>query len=174
MTKSLQLALGNLYSENRNFEKAIKIFDAFDNKYGVNESSTLSSIKTLISAGKFDEALIKDQLLLKQNPDEILYNGLLAEIYRGKGEKEKALEVYNSLIERNPDNGQAQLSMCDFLLSEKAYDELFRILNTVILNNNVTKEDKISLFARMIEMPDLISDKHDDLMINLMVLGSDL
>jgi Tfp pilus assembly protein PilF len=123
-----------------------------------------------MSAGKFDEALIKNQLLLKQNPDEILYNGLLAEIYRGKGEKEKALEVYNNLIERNPDNGQAQLSLCDFLLSEKAYEELFKILNTVILNNNVAKEDKISLFSRMIEMPDLISDKHDDLMINLMVL----
>ena len=39
------------------------------------------------------------------------YNGLLAEIYRGKGENEKALEVYNQLLERNPDNPQIQLSL---------------------------------------------------------------
>ena len=168
--ENLQLNLGNLYSESKNYDKAIAIFENFDKKYGVNETSTISAIKTLMAAGKFDDAVIKTQLLLQENPDEILYNGLMAEIYKGKGEKEKALEVYDKLIERNPDNPQIQLSLCDFLLSEKKYDELFSILNTVILNNNVTREDKISLFARMIEIPDLIADKEDNLMINLMVL----
>lgn len=167
---NLQLNLGNLYSEGKNFNKAIAIFEAFDNKYGINEKSTLAVIKTLISAEKYDDALTKINLLLKDKPDEILYNGLLAEIYKGKGEKEKALEVYDRLIERNPDNAQVQLSICDFLLSEKSYDELFRILNTVILNNNVTREEKIALFAKMIEIPDLVDDKKDNLMVNLMIL----
>jgi len=47
---------------------------------------------------------------------------------------------------------------------------LFRILNTVVLNSNVTREDKISLFAKMIQMPDLIVEKKDNLVLNLMVL----
>ena len=59
MRKDLQLTLGNLYSENKNYDKAINIFDSFDRKYGVNENSTVSAIRTLISAGKFDEALVK-------------------------------------------------------------------------------------------------------------------
>jgi predicted Zn-dependent protease len=168
--ENIQLTLGNLYSENHNFEKAISIFNAFDNKYGVNEASTVSAVKNLISAGRYDEALETTRLLLQQKPDEILYNGLLAEIYDGKGEKNKAFEVYDKLIEKYPDNAQAQLSICNFLLSGKKYDELFRILNTVILNNNVSREDKISLFAKMIEIPDLISDRQDNLTINLMVL----
>ena len=168
--ENLQLTLGNLYSENKNFEKANTIFDSFDTKYGVNEASTLSSIKSLMSERKYDVALVKAQSLLKQYPDEILYNGLLAEIYRGKGEKEKALEVYNKLIERNPDNAQTQLSLCDFLITEKNYDALFRLLNTLILNSNVTREDKIALFARLIELPDLVKDKDDKLIIALMVL----
>jgi Tfp pilus assembly protein PilF len=167
---NLQLNLGNLYSENKKFDKAIGIFEAFDKNYGINETSTLSAIKTLIAAEKYDDALVKIQLLLQEKPDEILYNGLLADIYKGKGETGKALEVYDKLIERNPDNAQVQLSLCDFLISEKNYDELFRILNTVILNSNVSREDKVSLFAKLIEMPDLIQDKKDNLMINLMVL----
>jgi len=168
--ENLQLALGNLYSEDKKFDKAKEIFDSFDAKYGINESSTLSSIKSLMSAEKYDEALIKAKLLIKEYPDEILYNGLLAEIYRGKGDNEKALEVYKNLLEKNPDNAQTQLAICDFLLSEKSYDELFELLNTVILNNNVTREDKISLFARLIELPDLINERGDELMLSLIVL----
>jgi tetratricopeptide (TPR) repeat protein len=168
--ENLQLTLGNLYSENRNFEKANSIFDSLDKKYGINETTTLSAIKNLMSAGKYDEALIKAQLLLKEYPDEILYNGLLAEIYRGKGENEKAMEVYNQLILRNPDDPKTQLSICDFLISEKSYDELFELLNTIILNNKVTVKDKISLLARLLELPDIIKDKGDNLMLALMVL----
>lgn len=167
---NLQLNLGNLYSEDKKYDKAIAIFEAFDNKYGVNEKSTLSAIKALIASEKYDDALIKINILLTENPDEILYNGLLAEIYKEKGDKEKALDVYNKLIERNPDNAQVQLSICDFLLMEKHYDELFSILNKVILNNNVTREEKIALFAKMIETPDLVNDKNDNLMVNLMIL----
>lgn len=168
--ENLQLALGNLYSENGNFEKATAIFNSFDKKYGVNESSTLSSIKSLMSAKKYDDALIKTELLLKEYPEEILYNGLLAEIYRAKGDSENALLVYKQLIERNPDNPQTQLSLCDFLITEKNYDELFTLLNTVILNEKITAEDKISLMARLIELPDLIKDDGETLSLSLMVL----
>jgi tetratricopeptide (TPR) repeat protein len=168
--EDLQLTLGNLYSENRNYEKEKSIYNFFDDKYGVNEKSTFSEIKNLMNEEKFDEALVKTKLLLKEYPDEILYNGLLAEIYRGMSENEKALEVYELILERNPDNAQIQLSLCDFLITEKNYKELFTFLNTVILNNNVKKEDKISILARLIELPDLNNDIGDKLIITFMVL----
>ena len=73
-----------LYSENKNFEKANTIFESFDKKYGVNETSTLSSIKNLIAEKKYDDALTKILLLLKEHPDEIVYNGILADILQRK------------------------------------------------------------------------------------------
>jgi len=166
----IKLTLGNLYSENRNFEKAKALFDSLDEELGVNESTTLAAIKSLMSAKNYDEAFIKTNLLLKEYPDEILYYGLLAEIYRGMGENVKAMEVYKKLFERNPDNPQTQLSLCDFLITEKSYDELFMLLNTIMLNSKVKKEDKISLLARLMEIPEIISDKGDNLMMAIMVL----
>ena len=82
---------------------------------------------------RFDEALIKTQLLLNEYPDEILYNGLLAEIYREKGDNEKALEVYNKLLERNPDNLIFNFLFVIFLLQKKVIMICFTFLNTVIL-----------------------------------------
>ena len=167
---NLQLTLGNLYSENKNYEKAGLIFDSFDTKYGINETSTVSSIKNLMASGKFDDALEKIIELLKVSPDEIQYNGLLAEIYSGKGDNQKAMDVYNKLLERNPDNPQIQLSLCDFLISEKNYNDLFTLLNNVILNNKVERESKISLMAKLIEIPELYQKFGDKIMISLMVL----
>ena len=167
--EDMQLTLGNLYSENKNFEKAQKIFDTFDKKYGVNENSTISSIKALISENRFDEALVKAKLLLKEFPDEIPFNDVLAEIYRGMGENEKAREVYNQLLERHPEDPQILLSICDFLIRDKNYSELFLILDNVVLNRNINREDKIKLYARLIELPDLIKEKKDDLFFSLMV-----
>lgn len=168
--ENLQLTLGNLYTETKNFDKAKTIFDSIDSKYGINETSTLAAIKSLMTAQKFDDALNKVQLLLKEYPNEILYNGLLAEIYRGKGDNDKALEVYKQLIEKDPYNAQTQLSFCGFLISLKNYDELFIVLNSVIINDKILKEDKISLFAQLIETPDLMKDKSDKLAISIMVL----
>jgi tetratricopeptide (TPR) repeat protein len=167
--ENLQLTLGNLYTENKNYDKAISIFDSFDRKYGINGNSTVSAIRTLILERKFDEALVKADMLIKDYPDEVLYNGLLAEIYAGKGEMDRARDVYNKLLERNPDDPQIQLAICEFLINEKNYYELFFILNNVILNVNIRREDKITLFARLIDLPDVVSSKSDELIISLMV-----
>jgi tetratricopeptide (TPR) repeat protein len=167
--ENLQITLGNLYSENKEYAKATSIFDSFDRKYGINETSTISSVKNLMAEKNYDTALAKIQSLLKESPDEILFNGLLADIYRGKGDNQKALEVYNKLLERNPDNAATQLALCDFLISEKSYSDLFMLLNTVILNTKIDRESKISLMARLLEIPDLVLSWSEKLTISLMV-----
>ena len=167
--EDLQLTLGNLYSEDKNYEKADETFDAFDKKYGVNEKSTLSSIKNLMAEGKYDDALGKTLSLVKEFPDEILFKGLLADIYKGKDDNQKALDVFNKLLDENPDNPQVQLALCDFLISVKSYNELFLLLNKTILNIKVDRESEISLMARIIELPDLTKDLQDKLVVTLLV-----
>ncbi len=170
--EGLQVTLANLYSESKDFNKAAQIYESIDDKYGVNESSSAGVVKNLMWAGKWDEALERALLLVKEYPDVILYNGLLAEIYRGKGQPERAMEVYNMLIERNPDNPDIQLAICDFLIEEKKYEDLVSLLNTVILNENIRRNDKIALFGRIIEDPEIAKEGGDKLLISLMVLES--
>ncbi len=166
----MKITLGNLYSENRKFEQANRIFESIDKEYGINKSSTVALVQNLMWAGKYDEALEKIKKLLEIYPDEILYNGLMAEIYRGLGENNKAMDVYNRMIENNPDDPQTQLSLCDFLINEKEYDELFMVINKVIMNDKLLRENKLTLLARMIEMPAIVQQKSKELKISLMIL----
>ena len=171
--ENLQLTLGNLYSEDKNYEKANAIFEEFDRKYGVNETSTLYSIRNLMSEGRYDDAMKETLLLLKEFPDELMYNGILADIYRAKGENDKARDVYNMLLGKDPDNPRIQLSLCDFLINEKDYNDLFAFLNTVMLNRKVEREDKISLMGRLIEIPEIDKEWGEKLTVSLMVLEAD-
>jgi tetratricopeptide (TPR) repeat protein len=154
----IKLTLGNLYSESGDFERARDIFSSFDEKYGVNETTTTMFINALIKDEKYREALEKVGVLLKDDPDDIQYNGLLAEIYRGQGETNKAFEVYNDLITRNPDNPGIQLALMEFLLNQKNYSDLITLLKNVAANDRVEKERKIELFAGLIGMEEIVKD----------------
>jgi tetratricopeptide (TPR) repeat protein len=168
--EDLQISLARLYTQNKNYTKARNILDRFDAKYGVNEKTTLSLIDNLMAEGRGKEALNKVQELLVQDTDHIIYNGYLAEIYRNEGEKQKAKDVYNQLIGRNPDNPGIQMSLCDFLLSEKSFEELFDLLNTVILNMKITREEKISFISELITNEDIIKSHGVKMEVVLMIL----
>lgn len=168
--ENIQLALGNLYIENKNYSKANSIFDSFDRKYGVNETSTLLSIRSLVATGNFSAAKAKAEELLSQKPDDVMYNGLYAEVLSDANENEKALEIYNKLIKSNPTDPNVQLSMADFLLKQKNYKDLFGLLNTIVLNDAIRKEDKFQLFTGLIENQDLVADTDNRLSVALMIL----
>jgi tetratricopeptide (TPR) repeat protein len=168
--EGLQVTLANLYSEDGKFDKAARIFRSMDEKYGINEASSAGLLKNLMWEEKWDEAMERAQILIKEYPDVILYNGLLAEIYRGKGEPEKAMEVYQMLIDRNPGNPDIQLAICDFLIEEKRYEELTSLLRTVIINENISRSDKVSLFGRMIETPEIAKEGGNSLILSVMLL----
>jgi Tfp pilus assembly protein PilF len=162
--EDLQLTLGNLYAENKNYGKAKSVFDSFDKKYGVNETSTLSATRSLMAAGDFEGALEKINSLIKEFPEELLYKGLLAEIYSEKGDNEKSHEVYIMLLEKDADNPNIQLAFCDFLIKEKSYNELLLLLNKIVTNKQVQMKDVISLVAQLIDLPELVTEKGDSLL----------
>jgi tetratricopeptide (TPR) repeat protein len=167
--ENLQISLAKLYSQEGNYEKARNILYRLDEKYGVNETTTISLIESLMVEKKFDEALQKVNKLLEVNPDDIVFNGYLAEIYKSQGDMQKAKDVYHKLIERNPDNPDIQLSLCDFLISGKNYDELFDLLNIIILNQKITREEKISLIARLIENEEILKEYARKLELSIMI-----
>lgn len=167
---NIKLNLAGIYSENRQYDKASDLYSSLEQKYGVNETTTLAAIKNLMNCGNYTKAEEQVNKLLKKSPDDLLYNGLIAEIYRNRGEKEKAMEVYNKLVKTNPSDPQTLLYISDFLINEKQYDELFPVLNKIVLNDSIAKENKIAIFSRIISDSALIGSKANETELTLIVL----
>jgi len=168
----IKITLANIYSEKSEFLKALDLFKILDNKYGINRVSSSGSVKNLMWAGKWTEAKEITEKLITLYPEEILFKGLLAEIYRGMGDFTRAEGVYKQLIDQNPGNAQVQLALCDFMIEEKKFDDLVILLNTVAINDKVSRTDKISLFAQLIENEELIKENGETFLFSVMVLES--
>jgi Tfp pilus assembly protein PilF len=167
--QNIQMALANLYLEKHDFKSALEIYKLLESRYGINEATTPGYINSMIMSGNFNEALVKTEELIKSFPAGIQYYSLLAEIYREKGDRVKAQEVYQKLLNENPDNPQIQISVCDFLINEKKFDDLFLLLNPVILNPDISREDKLSLFSRLITIKDYSVENIDKIILAIMV-----
>ncbi|HOW09597.1 MAG TPA: tetratricopeptide repeat protein [Bacteroidales bacterium] len=166
----LLISLAGLYTEKKEFGKARGILNDFDEKFGVNEKTSVTLVETLLAEGKKKEALQKVQQLLEGNPDDIILNGYLAEIYGSEGNNEKAREVYSNLVKRNPNNPGIQLSLVRFLIKDKSFGELFDLLNIVVLNDKIAREEKVSLFSELIEIPEVIQSYGQSMELALMLL----
>ena len=164
-----KISLGSLYSDKNDYKNSIKIFEEIENEYGTNESTSVIYVQDLIRIGSFQKALEKSLELIALNPDEIIYNGLLAEVYIAKGENDKALNVYKDLINNNPDNPDVQVSLFDFLLNDKRYDELSGLVNEIIINKNIGIETKVVLLSDLMDNTNYIEEKGDELILSLMV-----
>jgi tetratricopeptide (TPR) repeat protein len=168
--ENLKLTLGNLYSESKKYDKASKIFEELDKKYGINEASTAAAVKNYMEAKQYDKALEEVLILKEKYPDNILFSGLLAEIYKDKGDEQKASEVYDKLMKDNPENPDTQLSLCDFLLKKQKYEDLFTLLNIVVLNSEITREQKMQLFTGLLDDKVMIEKYGEKLILPVMVL----
>jgi predicted Zn-dependent protease len=158
----VKLTLVNIYSEKGEFKKASDILTDFEKEFGTNENISLLMLKNMINAGEVDKAEEKVLELLKDNPGEIFYNGILAEIYRSKNEPDKAREIYDKLLSMDENNSQVIFSLYDFLLAEKDYDYLLELLNTLALNDSISVQDKITLLTKLLDNKDFIINHEED------------
>jgi Tfp pilus assembly protein PilF len=170
---NVRLSLAGIYSEDGQSGKADEIYYYFEKKYGVNEATSLSIIKNKLNIKDYKGAELKVNELLAKEPENILYNGLLAEIYRSSGEKEKAISVYRKLVDNDPGNPKTLLSLSDFLINEKQYEDLFPVLNQIVINDSISREDKISLFTKIISDSSILKTRGNDVELALIVLEAD-
>ncbi len=168
----LQVTLAKLYSSNKNYDKARTILNSIDKKFGVNENTTLNLVDNLVAEGKYKEAHSKIDQLLASDPDNIIYNGYKAAIFRDEGRPEKAWEVYNRILDSNPGNPAIQLSLSEFMLEQKNFDELFEMVGIILLNSQITKEEKVSMMAELVDNQDIRKGYRKKMELSLMILES--
>lgn len=164
--EGVEFQLGNIYMQTGNNIQAERIFEKFYQKYGAGEEILIALLTAKVKTEKYDEA--KDIILkeLESNTVDTQLNGLLAEIYRKKGEPDKAAAVYERMLSLNLNNNTLDFSYLEFLIEEGEYIKLFEKARTIIGSEDAGLENKVNMVLRMMQ-DSMIVNKYADSLVNI-------
>lgn len=148
--------LGNLYLQTGNAVDAEKIFTEFYEKYGAGEQIISLLINAKIKLGKYDEAekILIDEIGSSEGNGAL--EAMLAELYREKGESQKAGSLYEKLMEEGGDYTPLRFSYMEFLMENGEYGMLVKNVEKIRKEGNVPVEDEIGMWMWLIQDTALI------------------
>jgi tetratricopeptide (TPR) repeat protein len=107
------------------YDDALKIYDQLEQINGLDDNILAGRQKIYLKQGKVDQAATEIQQMIADNPTEVRYQLLLAELYNSNNLNDKALKVLLSAEKTNPTNPQLHLAMADIYRDQKKYEECF-------------------------------------------------
>jgi tetratricopeptide (TPR) repeat protein len=147
-TKAVLLANAKKYDE------AIKTYKLLESKTGLNEQISVEIQQLYIANNQVDKAFGEIEKLIKDNPTEPKYYGLLADLYQSQGDSINALKNYNKILEMDPESGFVHFSLANYYLEHKDFEKSFEETKKGFASNNVELQTKIQLYMMLVSNPE--------------------
>ncbi len=151
--KELEFALSaaSILVDEGRLSEAIDLLEKVEQQIGVTQEINLEKYRLFMAQKKFTEALKELDKLQKAYPKETLYPGMAAEVYYSKGDKKKALEMFELILKNDPNNPLIHLSLADYYRKEKEPGKSFHHLEKAFENPQVEMDKKMMILLSLLE-----------------------
>jgi len=126
---------------------ALKEYEIIEKQYGESELIAYEKERLFSRMGDFSSSRKELEKLIKLNPSEANYYGLLAESYLSSGNTKEAKKVYDMLLQVDPDNGIAFLSLSEYYRIINEQDSSFMYLQKAYASDDVSIDTKIQILV---------------------------
>lgn len=148
----LMEAMAYDYALSQNYNKAFKIYDELEKRYGKDEVITINRIKLLKQLKRFNEAEAELKKMIELNPSEPRYYLYLAEHYEDIGNFAQAKTVYDKLLVLDPNNPRVHLVMAEYYKEQGKAEESHNELKIALANPDLEIEIKIKYLQFYMEV----------------------
>lgn len=131
--------------------EALAMLDKIETQIGVTPDINLEKYRLYMALKKFPEALKELEKLQALYPGEVLYLGMAAEVYHARGDRKKALETYEKILQTDSNNTLIQLAIADYYQKEKDWDKAFYHLEKAFTNPDVEIDKKVMILLSFLE-----------------------
>jgi len=114
-----------------NYDDAAYLFEEVLKKDKENHAAYFELAKINIIQKNYNKAEKNILVAINYSPENLFYNGLLAEIYDIEGDYEKAGEVYENMTKINPDEIDFYFKRAMYYQEEKKYDQALKVYNEI-------------------------------------------
>ena len=139
--------LASEYIYVKNFEKALKIYEELETKFGPNETLIFNKIRVLKTLNKITEAEEELKNLILLNPSEIKYYSYLAEYFQEIKQSKKAFQVYVDALKLDPDNPMIHLALADYYKGLNDKENFYKEIKIAFENPDLDIETKYKILT---------------------------
>ena len=142
--------LFQIYQHVQEWDKAIDILNRLESINGKNER--LSYAKSEIFARKGDKTAAINEMkeLSDRYPNDMGYLCMYGDMLMMNNETEKALNIYNRILQEEPDNTKVQISLFNYYREASLTEAADSTLEQLLTNPSVETEQKILLMRQEI------------------------
>ncbi len=126
--------LVTLYQYTGQYPKAIEMLNAMEEREGKSMEISMEKFRMYVQMKQMDNAYAEINALIKEYPEEDRYQVILGNLYESNNEQEKALQLYNEILEKDSNNLSARLSLLDYYTDHNE-DSLAYITSMQLLKN---------------------------------------
>lgn len=155
----LKSAIAAIHADRNEFRKADSILMIIDDAGLLSGDLLYTLVNGLIEEGDAEEAAKRTIKYLKQDPSEVRYQALLAEIYIKDRKYNKGDSIYNEIIKRNPEDAESQVYVLLNYLRKREYGPANFFLNSVFSSNRLDRNFKVSVAREVLKDSVYIKDQ---------------
>jgi len=134
------------YLVTEQYDKALKKMDMLEDLVGANELITEQRLNVYRRQGNTKKVVAELEKLIEQNPENIRYYGMLAQLYAENGKIKDALKTYERMKEVNPEHPYINISLLELYEMNGETDKAFNELLGAIRNKNLDITTKANTY----------------------------
>ncbi|RPD39047.1 tetratricopeptide repeat protein [Chitinophaga barathri] len=162
LNEELLFNKGISLSKARNYSEALQVFDTLEAKVGVAEEIIFQKQRIYLRLDMVDEAAAQVRRLIAQEPAELRYWGLLAEIYESVERTKEARAVYDTILTMDPKHPRALIAIANFEKKNGNEPQYRAYLIKAFSNPDYTIDEKVSFVYPYLQMLETDTTKKDE------------
>ncbi len=144
------MLLTDLYNKNDDHANVVRSLDRLETLEGKSEQISMEKFRQYLTMGQKEKAYKEVENLSIEYPNDLRYQVMLGDAYLNDGKNKDAYEIYRRVLDKEPENAFAQLSLATYY-NKIGQDSLYRAeREKVLLNGQLNTEARLNLMRRVI------------------------
>lgn len=139
--------LADAYANNREFDKAIALYDSIEVNEGMSIPITIRKANYRLATNDTVGAIQEAHKLVESAPKNVDFNLLLGNLYLQFGKSDSAIAYFDKALELDPNNGYSYLYKADYYKQQGDSVNYDLQIYNALINKNILVEQKINVLT---------------------------
>lgn len=140
----------DIYNRQEKYDDVIATLNRIEQRMGKNEQLTMEKFRIYLQIKDDKKAFQEIESLVREYPADMRYQVILGDVYLQHGKKQEAYDMYQKVLNVEPDNPMALFSMASYYDMTGQKELYEQQLDTLLLNKKVDAETKVNVMRQVI------------------------